>query len=182
MLFEFEALPPETNSDNMYTGAGPNKLFAAAEGWQYMSTAMCSTYASLTRLVKVLQEHWQGPSEIRMAEAVVPYQKWLETFTLQIRRTSEQVFRLLKAYENAHEKMIHPDEIAWNRYYAAVLRYDDMAGEYAEEIAKLDAEYEGFWAEDAAQMWIYAQEVLDALSKLTPWPQPPEIISGAKVS
>lgn len=176
MYFNFAALPPETNSAYLYDGAGPKTLYAAAEEWkEYTFTAMSCTLTSFDRAVGSLQGEWSGPSALRMAEAAASYRTWMTAFILNIRSTGTQASRLMDAYSGAKDAMVHPDEIAWNRYRVAELRHHGMFGEYAEKIAELEEEYQQLWVKAAKVMETYAVTVLDELSQLTAWEQPPEI-------
>ena len=182
MYFNFGALPPEINSANMYSGAGPDSMFAVAAEWENMSYAMGGMPRQFAEAVAVLQERWLSPSAIRVAEAAAPYRKWLNALCQQIHRTAEQAYRLVEAHSDAREMMVPPDAIARNRARLQTLIADNVFGIHAGAIAVLEEQYQRFWVWDVAVMEAYAVRVLHTLSEMTPWQAPPEITSELEMA
>ncbi|ALL56262.1 PPE family protein [Mycobacterium haemophilum] len=178
----FDSLPPEIISAKMYTGAGPDSMFAAAAEWENTCYAMRDTVGPLAAAVAVLQEQWLGASAIGMAEAAAPYRQWLDVLCWQIYRTAEQAYRLVEAYSDARQMVVSPEAIAWNRTQFQALIAADMFGENASAIAAVENQYHRFWAWNVKVMEAYAAAVADRLSKITPWPEPPEITSEVRVA
>ena len=171
--------PPEINSVKMYTGPGPGSMRAAAATWKDVLYEMHYILRSFGTMLDWMQGQWLGPSVTRMAEAARPFQNWLLTLIEQIYQTSEEAFRILAAYHRACEMTIQPRVIADNRAQMRELLGDNVFGQYAETITDLEKQYLQYWAQDDAAMETYATNALDALSKLTPWAQPPLIVNEA---
>ncbi|WP_082129314.1 PPE family protein [Mycobacterium haemophilum] len=181
MHYNFQAIPPEVNSANIFGGPGPDSMYAAANKWAKLADQMAYAPGLFGEVLSLLNEKWSGPAAMQMAQAAAPYRAWLTTLIRQITETAAVAFRIMDAYAAACKAAVDPDDIDYNREQRMALIASQRFGEYAEAIAQLDAEYLKFWAEDAMTMETYAAEVLDALSELTPWQQPPEITNEAEL-
>ena len=180
--FYFAALPPEINSAIMFAGAGSDSMFAVAAEWEDMSYAMGEMARLFAQTVAVLQEPWLGPSATRMAEAAASYQKWLDALRRQIHWTAEQAYRLVEAYRYARRRMVPLEMIANNRARVRALILNNAFGVHTAAIVALEEQYQGFWAWDVRVLEVYAATVLETLSEMPPWQQPPAITNDAVVA
>lgn len=175
----FGNIPPETNSDKIYS-EDSDPMRAAAAKWDAVGETMKEISYSFKRVLTWLDDGvWSGPSATKMAEAAGRYRTWLRALAKDMDQTTDQVFAILNAYGDARASSVRPDVIAHNRARLETLIQDNEFGDNSDEIAYLEKQYQEFWAKDVTAMDTYATNVLDALSKLTPWPEPPEIIDEA---
>ncbi|WP_257720483.1 PPE domain-containing protein [Mycobacterium haemophilum] len=87
--------------------------------------------------------------------------------------------RITGAFCRARRTVVHPKRIATNRARKAMLVNSNELGRNTKVIAALDRRYERYWAADGEVMRRYRLILSDALSRLTPWEQPPPIVNKA---
>ncbi len=76
-MFDFAALPPETNSTRMYLGAGSGPILAAAAAWTVLAKELTAAAQGLQSVVEALLMTFVGESAAALAERVIPYGGWL---------------------------------------------------------------------------------------------------------
>jgi PPE-repeat protein len=65
-MMDFGALPPEINSDRMYTGAGSGSMLAAATAWDGLAEKLSSAATSYRSVVSGLTNGpWQTEFGLR---------------------------------------------------------------------------------------------------------------------
>jgi PPE-repeat protein len=71
MAMDFEGLPPEINSEPMYSGPGSGSMSAAA--WDGLACRLFDVAASYRSVTARLVDGWQGPTATAMIQAAEPY-------------------------------------------------------------------------------------------------------------
>lgn len=177
----FEAYPPEVNSGNMLAGPGFDSMQAAAAAWRLLGKEMLALQVSFSKILEGLQQQWMGPAATQVVDAATPFAKWLADLSKQIYEARRQTARLCDAFFYAHDQIVRPDAIADNREERKMLTIKNAFGRYDAEIANLGQEYENFWQQDGQVIRDYRHIVLNALSRLAPWPSPPPIANTGLV-
>lgn len=179
MTIDFGALPPEVNSQRMYSGPGAAPMLAAASAWSGLAAELRSTATDFHNvLITLHNEEWIGPASTLMADAVAPYEAWLVSTTAQAEHAASQARSAAAAYQSAFAQTVPPPLIATNRSQLASLVQTNILGQNTAAIAAKEAEYGQMWAQDAAAMYTYAGSSATA-SALTPFTSPPQIANPA---
>lgn len=101
------ALPPEIDSDRMYTGPGP--VLAAAAAWDTLAGELQSTLALYSATAESpINRPWVGTSSMAMATAVTPYFMWLNATAAQAKEAATQAASAAAAYEPAFAAHVPP--------------------------------------------------------------------------
>lgn len=173
MAFDFGALPPETNSLRMYTGAGAGPMLAAAAAFGALADELNSTaLGSQSAIANLTGDEWIGPSSAAMASAVEPYLTWLRTTAGELEHAAAQAMASAAAYEAAFAMTVPPAVVAANRAQLAALLATNVLGQNTAAIAATEAQYGEMWAADAAAMYGYAAASATA-ARLSPLTAPP---------
>lgn len=107
------------------------------------------------------------------------FEVWLVKLVQQLRKTSKQASLLIDAFREARDAIAHPTVIAENRAQVQLLAANNGLGQNTAAIAALEAKYLQYGIESEQAMETYATTVLDALSALPTWEQPPPIAQDA---
>ncbi|MCV7377706.1 PPE family protein [Mycobacterium alsense] len=170
---------PEINSAQLYSGAGPGPLLAAAAAWDGLAAELGSAASSFASVTSELAgQAWQGPASVAMAAAAAPYAQWLGLAATQASGAATQVKAVVSAYETARAAVVHPLAVAANRTEMVSLVVSNLFGFNAPAIAEKEAEYERMWATDVAAMVGYHGLGSAAAAQLTPWQQALQNLSG----
>ncbi|HVQ97662.1 MAG TPA: PPE family protein, partial [Mycobacterium sp.] len=169
---DFGILPPEINSDRMYTGPGSGPMHVTAAAWDALAVELHSTVASYEAVISGLTAGWQGPSSATMAAATMPYMAWMRDTASQAEQTATQARAAAAAYETAFAATVPPPEIMANRAALMSLIATNLFGQNTAAIAATEAHYAEMWAQDAAAMYNYAGSSVTA-TQLTPFRPPP---------
>ncbi len=157
MVFDFGALPPETNSIRMYTGSGAGPLMAAASAWNGLAAELSATASCCQSLISQLTgEEWRGAASTSMAAAAEPYVAWMHATAMKLEHAASQATASAAAYETAFAMTVPPPVIAANRAQLAALVATNVLGQNALAIAATEAQYSEMWAQDATVMYGYA--------------------------
>lgn len=179
MLYQqYEVLPPETNSDNIYADPGPILLVEAANTWKHVGEQMDSVLISFTDVLRALADQWSSESATRLAEAVGPFRDWWQTLIDTIHQVAKETFHIAQAYCSARDGSVHPLLVAKIRVQAERLAANDQLGLNAPTIADLEQRYRMYWKQDVKAMRVYDAAVVEALEKMTPWAPPPSITAS----
>jgi PPE-repeat protein len=176
---DFAFLPPEVNSGRMYSGPGSGSLLAAAGSWDSLSAELditAETYESV--LSSLTSLHWRGPTSVAMAATVAPYMGWLHITAEQTRQTAMQARAAAAAYELAYAMTVPPPAVTANRTQLVSLIATNFFGQNTAAIAATEAQYAGYWAQDAAAMSGYAASSA-AAAQLTPFGSPHQTTNPA---
>jgi len=180
MVFDFGALPPETNSGRIYSGAGSAPLLAAASAWDALASELQTTAASYaSTITELTSSGWQGPSSVAAADAAAPYTAWLSSTAAQAEQTASQAQAAAGAYEAAFAASVPPPLISANRASLALLVATNLLGQNTPAIAANEATYAEFWAQDAVAMYGYAGSATTVSQQLTPFTAPPPTTNGS---
>ncbi|MGV0048763.1 PPE family protein [Mycobacterium colombiense] len=167
---DFTTLPPEINSELMYSGAGAGSMREAATAWGQLAARLCAAAAAYRSVLTTVVTGHGGPTAI--TEAAAPYIDWVETVAAQSELASIQLAAAVSAHQAALTAMVPPPLIAANRALRRSLFRENCLAQTSPAIANLDAEYEQMWIRDADAMYAYADASSDATT-LTPFTSPP---------
>ena len=76
---DFGDLPPEINSERMYSGTGPGSMLAAAAACDGLACRLFDVAAGYRSVTARLVDGWQGPTATAMVQAAEPYIGWMNT-------------------------------------------------------------------------------------------------------
>jgi PPE-repeat protein len=170
---DFGALPPEINSDRMYSGPGPATMLAAGAGWESLAGELKAAAGGYQSVIESLtDESWLGPTSISMAAAVAPYVTWMTATAEQCEQAATQATAAAAAYEIAYAMTVSPALVAANRAQLAALIATNIFGQNTPAIMANEAEYSEMWAQDATAMYTYAANSRSA-STFTTFASPP---------
>jgi PPE-repeat protein len=169
---DFAALPPEINSERMYSGPGSAPMLAAATAWDGLADELHSAAAAYKAEIAGLTDGpWLGPASAAMAAAAATHTEWLTTAAAQAEQTATQGKAAAGAYEAAFAMTVPPPVIAANRSLLMSLVATNILGQNTPAIATTEAEYAEMWAQDAAAMYGYAGSSASSTT-LTPFTSP----------
>lgn len=178
-MLDFGALPPEINSARMYAGSGSGPMMAAAAAWDVLANGLESVSRGYSSVITRLQgESWSGGASEAMSSAVAPYVAWVATAGAKAEEAAGQARAAAAAYETAYAATVPPPLVAANRAQFADLIANNVFGQYAAQIAAVEAQYEQMWAQDAAAMYNYAASS-SAATTLSQFGRPPQTTSAA---
>jgi PPE-repeat protein len=172
-------LPPEVTSAQIYAGPGSGSMMAAASAWNGVAAEMSSAALGLDQVVTQLSsEEWLGPASASMASAVQPYVQWMTTTAAQAEEAATQAQSAAAAFETVLASVVPPPLIALNRTELAQATATNVLGQNNGIIAQLEAQYQEFWAQNAAAMYSYAGQSA-AAAKVTPYQNAPAVANPA---
>jgi PPE-repeat protein len=168
----FAALPPEVNSERMYSGPGSGPMLAAATAWDGLADELHSAAAAYEAEIAGLTDGpWLGPASASMAAAAATHTEWLTAAAAQAEQTATQATAAAGAYEAAFAMTVPPPVIAANRSLLMSLVATNILGQNTPAIAIIEAQYAQMWAQDAAAMYGYAGSSASSTT-LTPFTPP----------
>ena len=169
---DFAALPPEINSERMYSGPGSGPMLAAATAWDGLADELHSAAAAYKAEIAGLTDGpWLGPASAAMAAAAATHTEWLTAAAAQAEQTATQAKAAAGAYEAAFAMTVPPPVIAANRSLLMSLVATNILGQNTPAIAITEAQYAQMWAQDAAAMYGYASSSASSTT-LTPFTPP----------
>jgi PPE-repeat protein len=180
---DFAALPPEINSERMYSGPGSGPMLAAATAWDGLADELHSAAAAYKAEIAGLTDGpWLGPASAAMAAAAATDTEWLTTAAAQAEQSATQAKAAASAYEAAFAMTVPPPVVAANRSLLMSLLATNILGQNTPAIAITEAQYAQMWAQDAAAMYGYASASASSTT-LTPFTPPlPTTNSGGPAS
>jgi PPE-repeat protein len=169
---DFGALPPEINSERMYSGPGSGPMLAAAAAWDGLADELHTAAAAYEAEIAGLTDGpWLGPASASMATAATAQVDWLSVAAAQAEQTAIQATAAAGAYEAAFAMTVPPPVIAANRSVLMSLIATNILGQNTPAIAITEAQYAQMWAQDAAAMYGYAGASASSTT-LTPFTAP----------
>ncbi len=172
-------LPPEITSAQIYAGPGSGSMMAAAAAWNGVAAEMNSAALGLDTLITQLSsEEWMGPASAAMASAAEPYMTWMTTTAAQAEEAAAQAQSAAAAYETVLASVVPPPLIAVNRAELGQAMATNVLGQNNGIISQLEAQYQEFWAQNAAAMYSYAGQSA-AAAKVTPFTNAPTVANPA---
>lgn len=161
---------PEVTSAQMYAGAGPGPMLAAARAWDALAEELGLASKSFKSLISdLLGSAWQGHAALAMTAVAMPYADWLGGAATQAGGAATGAKEVATVYEMARAAVVHPVEIAINRNKAVSLALSNIFGLNAPAIAAKEFEYEEMWAKDVAAMVEYHGGASAVAEQLVPW-------------
>lgn len=176
----FQLLPPEITSMQMFGGTGSQPMLQAAGGWNSLATELNLAAASFESVTSGLTaESWQGPAAAAMTAAAAPYQAWLGAASTHAETAAQLARAAATAFEAARAATVFPAAISANRNRLVSLVMSNLFGFNAPGIAAAEAEYELMWAQDIAAMLGYHGEASAIAAALSPIVQPLTALANA---
>lgn len=167
---DFATLPPEINSELMYSGPGAGSMQEAAIAWGQLAARLYAAADDYrAALATVVAGHGGSTA---MTEAAAPYVDWVEAVAARSELAGIQLAAAISAHQAALTAMVPPPLIAANRALRRSLARQNCLAQTSLAIADLDAEYEQIWIRDADAMYTYADASSDAAT-LTSFTSPP---------
>ncbi len=155
-VFDFAALPPEVNSNRLYSGSSSAALLDAASAWNDLANGLNGAAQSFDRASHGLSSAtWAGPVSAAMSNAASSYAGWLSARAGQAENAATQAAAGAQAYEAAFVAGVPPSVIAANRSQLAQLAAVNVFTGNIPAIAATEAMYVGMWAQDVGGMLNY---------------------------
>ncbi|OBH02803.1 MULTISPECIES: PPE family protein [unclassified Mycobacterium] len=172
-------LPPEVTSAMIYAGPGSGSMMAAAAAWNGIAAELNAAALGYDQIVTQLAgEEWLGPASASMASAAQPYVQWMTTTAGQAEESAAQAQNAAAAYETVLASVVPPPLIALNRTELSQAMATNVLGQNNGIISQLEAQYQEFWAQNAAAMYNYAGQSA-AAAKVTPYQNAPTVANPA---
>lgn len=141
----------------MYAGPGSGSLLAAAGSWDSLAAELSITAAVYESVLSGLTAlYWHGPAAQAMTASAAPYVGWLYATAERAQQTAAQARAAAAAYELARAMTVPPPVVAANRTQLATLVATNFFGQNTAAIAATEAQYAGYWAQDASAMYGYS--------------------------
>jgi PPE-repeat protein len=169
---DYGLMPPEINSERMYSGPGSASLLAAATAWGRVAEGLDEAADGFRSVTTKLNSGWQGTAAIAMTQAAAPYLGWLNAAAAKGEQTAAHARAAATAYDEAHAGIVPPPVIAANRSRRMSMGTNNPLGQDTPSLAAMDADYEQMWARNVETMYTYAAASADA-SKVTPFTSAP---------
>nr|WP_277621912.1 PPE family protein [Mycobacterium paraense] len=179
MMSDLGMLPPEVTSAMIYAGPGSGSMMAAAAAWNGIAAELNSAALGYDQIITQLAgEEWLGPASASMASAAEPYVQWMTTTAGQAEEAAAQAQNAAAAYETVLASVVPPPLIALNRTELSQAMATNILGQNNGIISQLEAQYQEFWAQNAAAMYNYAGQSA-AAAKVTPYQNAPTVANPA---
>ncbi|BBX06343.1 hypothetical protein MAIC_11460 [Mycolicibacterium aichiense] len=155
-VFNFNALPPEVNSNRMYSGSDSAALLDAASGWNNLANGLNESAQGFDRASRGLSSAtWAGPVSAAMSNAASSYAGWLSARAGQAESAATQAAAGAAAYESAFLAGVPPSVVGANRAQLAQLATINVFTGNLPGIVATEAMYAGMWAQDVGGMLNY---------------------------
>ncbi len=169
------AFTPEINYQLMTSGDLGASLMAAGAAHQSLADMLLAEMIAMGfNTSSTAAVSWQGPGGQMMSMSAGEFITILEAASLWIQTASQQALEVVSAHQAAVQAMI-PSEVAiTNRVTQGGLVATNWFGQNTPGINALDAQYAGFWINNAGQRSVYGSVASMALGLLsTPAPLSP---------
>ena len=169
------AFTPEINYSLMTTGDLGASLMAAAAAHQSLADMLIAEMIQMGfNTSSTAAVSWQGPGGQMMAMSAGEFITILEAASIWIQTASQQALEVVSAHQAAVTAMIPSEVSITNRVTQGGLVGTNWFGQNTPGINALDAQYAGFWINNAGQRSVYGSVVSMALGLLsTPAPLSP---------
>jgi PPE-repeat protein len=174
-LADAAAFTPEINYQLMTSGDLGASLMAAAAAHQSLADMLIAEMIQMGfNTSSTAAVSWQGPGGQMMAMSAGEFITILEAASLWIQTASQQALEVVAAHQAAVTAMIPSEVSLTNRATQLGLVGTNFFGQNTPAINALDAQYTGFWINNAGQRSVYGSVVSMALGLLsTPAPLSP---------
>jgi PPE-repeat protein len=169
------AFTPEINYQLMTTGDLGASLMAAGAAHQSLADMLIAEMIQMGfNTSSTAAVSWQGPGGQMMAMSAGEFITILEAASIWIQTASQQALEVVSAHQAAVQAMIPSEVSITNRVTQGGLVGTNWFGQNTPGINALDAQYAGFWINNAGQRSVYGSVVAMALGLLsTPAPLSP---------
>jgi PPE-repeat protein len=169
------AFTPEINYQLMSTGDLGASLMAAGAAHQSLADMLIAEMIQMGfNTSSTAAVSWQGPGGQMMTMSAGEFITILEAASIWIQTASQQALEVVSAHQAAVQAMIPSEVSITNRVTQGGLVGTNWFGQNTPGINALDAQYAGFWINNAGQRSVYGSVVAMALGLLsTPAPLSP---------
>jgi PPE-repeat protein len=169
------AFTPEINYQLMTTGDLGASLMAAGAAHQSLADMLIAEMIQMGfNTSSTAAVSWQGPGGQMMTMSAGEFITILEAASIWIQTASQQALEVVSAHQAAVQAMIPSEVSITNRVTQGGLVGTNWFGQNTPGINALDAQYAGFWINNAGQRSVYGSVVAMALGLLsTPAPLSP---------
>ncbi|MBV8860931.1 MAG: PPE family protein [Mycobacterium sp.] len=169
------AFTPEINYQLMTTGDMGASLTAAGAAHQSLADMLIAEMTQMGfNTSSTAAVSWQGPGGQMMVMSAGEFITILEAASLWIQTASQQALEVVSAHQAAVQAMIPSAVSISNRVTQGGLVGTNWFGQNTPGINALDAQYAGFWINNAGQRSVFGSVVSMALGLLsTPAPLSP---------
>jgi PPE-repeat protein len=169
------AFTPEINYTLMTTGDLGASLMAAGAAHQSLADMLIAEMIQMGfNTSSTAAVSWQGPGGQMMSMSAGEFITILEAASIWIQTASQQALEVVSAHQAAVQAMIPSEVSITNRVTQGGLVGTNFFGQNTPAINMLDAQYAGFWINNAGQRSVYGSVVSMALGLLsTPAPLSP---------
>jgi PPE-repeat protein len=169
------AFTPEINYQLMTTGDLGASLMAAGAAHQSLADMLIAEMIQMGfNTSSTAAVSWQGPGGQMMSMSAGEFISILEAASIWIQTASQQALEVVSAHQAAVTAMIPSEVSITNRVTQGALVGTNWFGQNTPGINALDAQYAGFWINNAGQRSTYGSVVAMALGLLsTPAPLSP---------
>jgi PPE-repeat protein len=169
------AFTPEINYQLMSTGDLGASLMAAGAAHQSLADMLLAEMLQMGfNTSSTAAVSWQGPGGEMMEMSAGEFISILEAASIWIQTASQQALEVVSAHQAAVQAMIPAEVSLTNRATQGGLVGTNWFGQNTPGINALDAQYAGFWINNAGQRSVFGSVVSMALGLLsTPAPLSP---------
>jgi len=169
------AFTPEINYQLMSSGDLGASLMAAGAAHQSLADMLIAEMIQMGfNTSSTAAVSWQGPGGQMMQMSAGEFITILEAASIWIQTASQQALEVVAAHQAAVQAMIPAEVAITNRVTQGGLVGTNFFGQNTPAINALDAQYAGFWINNAGQRSVYGSVVSMALGLLsTPAPLAP---------
>jgi PPE-repeat protein len=167
--------PPEINYTLMTTGDLGASLMSAGAAHQSLADMLLAEMLQMGfNTSSTAAVSWQGPGGQMMQISAGEFIAILEAASIWIQTASQQALEVVSAHQAAVQAMIPAEVSLTNRATQHALVMTNFMGFNTPAINALDAQYGGFWINNAGQRSVFGSVVSMALGLLaTPAPLSP---------
>lgn len=183
MLADFWALPPEGNSFRLSSGAGPGAHAPEIAAYQAVSTTHAEQAVQQVVTTAATAPSWQGAGGTGMVTTSAPLAAYNGVVAGYAAKAAGAIGGLSAAYSGAVAGTMHYSVCIANRVREATLESTNFLGINTIPIAETNAEYTGFWGQNATASTGYELESVPLLTALsTPLPPSPTGVNPGGVA
>ncbi|HMD23217.1 MAG TPA: PPE family protein [Streptosporangiaceae bacterium] len=175
MTVDAAAFTPEINYTLMSTGDLGASLMSAGAAHQSLADMLLAEMLQMGfNTSSTAAVSWQGPGGEMMQMSAGEFISILEAASIWIQTASQQALEVVAAHQAAVQAMVPAEVSITNRVTQGGLVGTNWFGQNTPGINALDAQYAGFWINNAGQRSVYGSVVAMALGLLsTPAPLSP---------
>lgn len=174
MIADFWALPPEVNSFRLSSGAGPAAHAPEIAAYQAVGTTHAEQSIQQMVTTAATAPSWQGAGGTGMVTTSTPLAAYNALAAAHAEKAAGMIGGMTAAYTGAVAGSTHYSVCIANRVRDAVLESTNFLGINTIPIAETEAEYTGFWGQNAAASTGYEVEAMPLVTAmqvpLTPSP------------